>query len=150
MSQLEAGRAYYKALGKLGLTPEGLLWAYDVREEQFRLWLVWSGLDRHGPLAMSKLLFKAYRSSALPEEIDPFTVYIVSPEHMIGKLSRTVNFPLPTGDKPFHFRIQNSHEDILHHVEPDWVYHFESKRFNTKKVDREWRSFNENVSSLAA
>ncbi|MGW8820428.1 hypothetical protein, partial [Heyndrickxia sporothermodurans] len=87
---IKAGRAYYEALGKLGFHPEGLLWAYGYEEQSFRLWLVWSGLDQYGPLAISKLLFRAYRAAALPSEIDPFTVYIVTPEHVIGQMSKRI------------------------------------------------------------
>ena len=135
---------------KLGFNPEGLLWAYDFKDEKHRLWLVWSGLDRYGPLAMSRLLFKAYRAAALPEEIDPFTVHIVSPEHMIGHLSKNMHVKLPNDQNALYWRIKDNHGNIVHQVAHTWVYHLETKRFNTKKVDRDWRAFNENVSALAA
>ncbi|WP_452181360.1 hypothetical protein, partial [Heyndrickxia sporothermodurans] len=32
----------------------------------------------------------------------------------------------------------------------DWIYHLEAKRFNTKKTNKDWKTFNANVSALAA
>lgn len=154
----EAGQAYYDALVKLGLDPEGLLWAYDNQAAEFRLWLVWSGLDRYGPFAMSKLLFRAYNASALPREVDPFSVYVVAPEHRIGDMARqmadaykategrdnldqiVIALAAPDGQK----------DSMLHETRFGWVYHLKPRRSSVKKINRDWRHFNENVSALAA
>ena len=149
-----AGRAYYDALRKLGFDPEGLLWAYDYEAEKFRLWLVWSGLDRFGPLAMSRLLFRAYRAAALPTEIDPFTVYVVPPEHVIAQMSEHIIKSHEEKSQIVETQLQMGSDEIdskpLNLLSTDWIYHIQRKRFNVKKVNRDWRQFNENIGALAA
>ncbi len=42
--------------------------------------MVTSIVDAGGPLALNKLLFKAYNAKATPKEISPFIVRVYSPE----------------------------------------------------------------------
>lgn len=77
--RLEAGADFLDALRKLGLDPEGLLWAYDTSMEEFVVVLVTSFYDQVGPLAINRLLFKAYNIAATPKSISPFIVQLHSP-----------------------------------------------------------------------
>lgn len=81
--RMEAGKAYLDALRKLGLDPEGLVWAWDRVDENLVLMLVTRYFDIVGPSALSTLLFRAYNLAITPTEIDPFIVRIFSPDHML-------------------------------------------------------------------
>ncbi|MDP4026230.1 hypothetical protein Q8W71_26745 [Methylobacterium sp. NEAU 140] len=151
LDQLEAGRAYYEALGKLGLNPEGLLWAYDYEDRAFRLWLIWSGIDQYGPLAISKLLFKAYRAAALPRKISPFSVHIVNNSHVLAISIENIS-KAPPAERYNYYRITRpgqEKEPILF-FRKDWIYHLQPGRFENKKIKRDWTSFNKNIDTIAA
>jgi hypothetical protein len=77
---LTAGQEYLDALVSLGLIPAYLGWGWDPIERQWLLVLVTSIVDAGGPLALNRLLFRAYNAKATPKEISPFIVRIFSPE----------------------------------------------------------------------
>lgn len=77
---LTAGKDYLDALVSLGLTPHFLGWGWERATEQWLLVLVTSIVDAGGPLALNRLLFRAYNAKATPKEISPFIVRIFSPE----------------------------------------------------------------------
>lgn len=85
LARYDAGAEYLKSLNRLDLSPEALFWAYDKAIEQFVLVLVTRFFDYAGPLAVTEALFKAYRASATPAEIDPFIIRVHSPEQRIYK-----------------------------------------------------------------
>lgn len=86
VEHLTAGQEYMDALVALGLIPAFLGWAWDPLEKQWLLVLVTSIVDAGGPLALNKLLFRAYNAKATPKQISPFIVRIFSPE-LIGEKS---------------------------------------------------------------
>lgn len=147
---LTAGQTYRLALNKLGLRPEALMWGYDEEAQRFELFIVWSGVDRFGPLQITRRLFKAYNLSALPQEIDPFIVNLISPKSgvyreaiapMLGKAEVQIGIgfgPRPEETKPMvTFR-------------PSWVYIAEKKRRTPVEINRDWRKFTQSVDQLAA
>ncbi len=81
---LKAGQDYLEALVSLGLIPAYLGWGWDLTTKQWLLVLVTSIVDAGGPLALNKLLFRAYNAKATPKEISPFIVRVFSPELIPG------------------------------------------------------------------
>lgn len=77
---LRAGQEYLDALVNLGLIPAFLGWGWDPAASQWMLVLVTSIVDARGPLALNRLLFRAYNAKATPKDISPFIVQIFSPE----------------------------------------------------------------------
>lgn len=77
---LKAGEDYLAALTKLGMRPVFLGWGWEVATEQWLLVLVTSIVEAGGPLALNKLLFKAYNAEATPKAISPFIVRVFAPE----------------------------------------------------------------------
>jgi hypothetical protein len=75
-----AGQDYLDALVSLGLVPAFLGWGWDPSVSLWQLVLVTSIVDAGGPLALNKLLFRAYNAKATPKEISPFIVRIFSPQ----------------------------------------------------------------------
>jgi hypothetical protein len=106
---LKAGQEYLDALVSLGLTPAFLGWGWESVEKEWVLLLVTSIVDAGGPLALNKLLFRAYNARATPKQISPFTVRIFSPEliaggarstfWLLGEKNSTVN-PVPGKSNP--------------------------------------------------
>lgn len=143
------GAEYHKQLGKLGLHPEGLLWMFDKQAKRFVLWLMWSGVDRFGPFALTDLLFRAYRAAALTQAIDPFLVDVRGPADALSEGLRASMHTWPKGDTG-EIRLEGPEDVDLYGWRMSWVYHYEKKRKTTLVVNRDWRRFNENVSKLAA
>jgi hypothetical protein len=85
---LNAGQDYLEALLSLGLTPAFLGWGWDTHASTWALVLVTSVVEAGGPLALNKLLFKAYNAGATPKEISPFIVRVFSPEVVLSLPSR--------------------------------------------------------------
>src|SRR5262245_48069179 len=81
---LTAGQDYMDALVGLGLVPAFLGWGWDPLASQWLLVLVTCIVDAGGPLALNKLLFRAYNAKATPKEISPFIVRVFSPEIIPG------------------------------------------------------------------
>jgi hypothetical protein len=81
---LTAGQDYFDALVSLGLIPAFLGWGWDTNARQWLLVLITSIIDAGGPLALNRLLFRAYNAKATPKEISPFIVRVFSPEIIPG------------------------------------------------------------------
>jgi hypothetical protein len=77
---LTAGQDYQDALVSLGLIPHFLGWGWERETKEWQLVLVTSIVDAGGPLALNRLLFRAYNAKATPKEISPFLVRIFSPD----------------------------------------------------------------------
>jgi hypothetical protein len=77
---MKAGQEYLDALVQLGLIPAFLGWGWDIAEREWMLVLVTSIIDAGGPLALNRLLFRAYNAKATPKQISPFIVRVFSPE----------------------------------------------------------------------
>lgn len=86
---MKAGQEYLDALVSLGLTPAHLGWGWDTVDKEWMLLLVTSIVDAGGPLALNKLLFRAYNAKATPQQISPFIVRVVSPELITDDVSTT-------------------------------------------------------------
>ena len=95
---LTAGNDYFDALVSLGLIPAFLGWGWEPATSQWMLVLVTSIVDAGGPLALNRLLFRAYNAKATPKEISPFIVRIFSPE--LVQMAGDVQFWL-LGEKNF-------------------------------------------------
>jgi hypothetical protein len=146
-----AGADYQKRLKALGLDPEGVLWAFDQQEHKFHLWLVWSGVDAFGPYQLTKLLFKAYRLSALPQEIDPFTVEVLSPRaRMAHALRKLLAVADEKGPQEMKVTADPDGTDEVIRFKSAWIYKFDKKDLSAPKVRRDWKRFQSNVSALAA
>lgn len=148
---LNAGREYHNQLKQLGLKPEGLLWMHDAVRNRFHLWLIWSGIDRVGPLAVSELLFKAYRASALTQDIDPFVVEVRSlreemARQLLAAISKSDPFP--------YYRILLNHPDgqqqVAYQWRSDWIYYLQPKPRKPVEIANDWRRFSQKVTALAA
>ena len=81
---MTAGQEYLDALVSLGLIPAFLGWGWEPNESQWMLVLVTSIVDAGGPLALNRLLFRAYNARATPKQISPFLVRVFSPEIIPG------------------------------------------------------------------
>jgi hypothetical protein len=141
-----AGKQYNAQLLKLGLKPEGLLWVHDVQEKRFVLWLIWSGVDLFGPFELTKLLFRAYRASALTHEIDPFLVDVRSTRDTLGATVLKLN----SKKEGWTFQLaEGSSDEPSYGWHRDWVYR-KQKRKPAHQVANDWQIFAERVSKLAA
>lgn len=149
-----AGSEYLKQLRKLGLKPEGCLWVNRYQDQHFMLWVIWSGVDTYGPYDVAKLLFKAYRASALTREIDPFSVDVISPKGDFGaQVLRTRNFAdgVRVGSQPVLFRItEGSDESVIYHWSEEWLYDLRRSIKAPDQVKLDWDRFTKNVTRLAA
>lgn len=155
---LEAGQGYLEALAKLGLKPNFAGWGWDLASERWLLVLVTSIVDAGGPLALNKLLFKAYNANATPKEISPFIVRVFSPDIVPSQLylmteekivisehnGRRVDPPIEVTDI--------NHNLLGIEVELSNVYKFGKPRRNAGYMDRRqaWERFRRNVEELAA
>jgi hypothetical protein len=158
-AHLKAGREYLDALGRLGLVPDGLCWAYDRTIEQFALVLVTTHFDYVGPHEIYRLLTKAYNVSATPQEISPFLVRLHSPKQRLAKTllrafaTKVRLNAVPKGEP-------TSERDITDeavHVEVGdlifrqaWVYGASRPKSDSVERSRQWRRFAETVEKLAA
>lgn len=152
-----AGEEYLDRMKTLGLTPESLMWVYHVKENRFVLWLVWSGIDRHGPLSLSKLLFKAYQSSALPKEIDPFVVFARSPaQQEVAQVAEYVERMIRGGDAAMNIYVTLTpapppdDSEPLYEINREWIYAHRARPLARARVDRDWMKFQQSVEALAA
>ena len=146
---LAAGREYHTNLEALGLKVSALFWVYNISEERFDLCLVWPGVDRYGPLAIQRLLFAAYRASALPQTIDPFTVYLHSPKStLVSGLLKGFRDQEVTATQVGIDGNTGSVEPMFE-LRRTWIYEA-GKKISAPVVSRHWKKFQENVSQLAA
>lgn len=151
---LGAGRDYLAALKKLGLQPEGLLWAYDRTVSEFVLVLVTGQFDFVGPTAIYETLTRAYNLAATPAAISPFILRLHSPRQEIVRELRTaygwdIRVDPLTPDPPgITVDIELNAGDLTFRVE--WVYHLRERKIAPAERARRWRTFQGNVAKLAA
>ncbi|OBQ96027.1 hypothetical protein A9K66_22790 [Mesorhizobium sp. AA23] len=139
----------------LGLRPEGLLWLHDEQDKCFVLWLLWSGVDQFGPFALTKLLFQAYRASALTTEIDPFLVHARSTsEALAGQMLNVFSKSAKSRGLHQYLRLVadkgTERERIVYRWKRDWVYEIHARPYPLTRVQRDWERFSANVGALAA
>ena len=154
---LKAGEDYLAALRRLGLHPAFLGWGRETSSNQWLLVMVTSIIDAGGPLALNKLLFKAYNAEATPKEISPFIVRVYSPEvapdtlYTVGDKSlKIISNPELEGVSISNFTFS------FHGVEYEMINAY-TIPFQKKPQKRqyhatvaEWQKFKRNVESLAA
>jgi hypothetical protein len=164
---LTAGQEYLDALVSLGLIPAFLGWGWDPAVGQWMLVLVTSIVDAGGPLALNKLLFRAYNAKATPKQISPFIVRIFSPEiipiaggmdfWLLGEKNEIVN-PVPEKAGPdarptkitnvqkrfmgLELEAINSYQTLPQAVDRALAGHHQRRR--------DWQRFKRNVERLAA
>lgn len=145
------GAEYYSQLTNLGLRPEACLWMHRLEDDSFILCIVWSGIDRYGPFEITKLIFEAYRKSALTREIDPFTVELRSTKEVFGAMIRQNMREL--GEHLF-YRIREKNNDTgeektTHQWRSQWAYKMTDRRRSPVEVRRDWDRFRRNVAAAA-
>ncbi|GHG36090.1 hypothetical protein [Paracoccus aerius] len=149
-----AGQKYLRQLRALGLHPEALFWAYAAGESEYQLWMLWSGVERFGPLQLTEHLFRAFRAAALPQEINPFSVHIASPQSFMGKLfhlSMSHVITQPNSVEKYWRSVTDGPEgEIEYKGSRDWIYVYEGKTRKRSDVARDWKRFSQRVSKLAA
>lgn len=125
------------------------MWVWDNTRSQFILMMIWSGIDRVGPLAVAKMLFKAYRASALTQDIDPFTVHVRSNKEV---LAARMNDAIATGADEYQLlRKDREHPDeFLYQWAKPWIYTLSEKRRSAVDTSRDWKRFSGNIEKLAA
>ncbi|WP_232494905.1 hypothetical protein [Novosphingobium kaempferiae] len=151
----ELGKTYLRELRRLGINPEAMMWAFERDTQKFALLIVWSGVEKYGPLRLSELLFKAYRLGALPQQIDPFAVHVFGYGHLISSLllstppegAHYLNiFHSENGGAP----VELDDESTIFWAETSWVYCRADRKKSGLAVGTEWRRFQRNVERLAA
>jgi hypothetical protein len=153
LERLEAGKRFDESLQKLGLDAQVISWLYSRATEQFILYVVTDFFDFKGPLAVNDLFLKAYNASAIPHEIDPFTVEFHSIKHIeasqVASLVsiRTLNDGVY--DEPP--RIWGAKVGADFSWEVSWLV---SKRLFEDRpsieLSRKWQMFKKNVDRIAA
>jgi hypothetical protein len=159
---LKAGEDYLQALKRLGLNPNFLGWGWEAAKERWHLVLVTSIVDAGGPLALNRLLFRAYNANATPKEISPFIVRVFSPEliqdnqfYFLGvkklkvhRVDQTTMIP----EKDEGVDISNFEMDFLDlHLE--MINSYQSvppKKRGYLERRKDWTRFKNNVERLAA
>lgn len=157
----EEGDRYLAAVEALGLRPAAFFWAFDRITETFVLVLIIEEFDAVGPLALSKILFKAYNAEATPRAIDPFIIRLHSPHHQIVReMEKIMPLKFEQGAAIF----KNGHPEPVAkairavtnvgglEIDGDWVYRFDKPLSTVRTVDvlRRWRRFERNVETMAA
>lgn len=150
---LSAGQEYLEALAALGLTPAFLGWGWDAAEEQWYLVLVTSIVDAGGPLALERLLFRAYNAKATPQQISPFRVRVFSPEAIPEALfwlknpvrveTNNTGVKVRTATKFMGLELEPSNSYQTPGAKKKWRASFHDRR-------REWERFKRKVEALAA
>ncbi|TXN72403.1 hypothetical protein [Methylobacterium sp. WL6] len=151
----QAGHSFKDAIIKLGLSVEGILWVNMIESKKFEMWIVWSGLDAYGPLAIAKSLFRAYNAAALPQVIDPFDITVVGPEHIVSRLhaafSKKSNIEAPDlAEYAALYLQEGENKTVFCAVKRSWILLPVKRRLPKKEIDRGWRRFQDNVDKLAA
>jgi hypothetical protein len=159
---LEAGEEYLTALNSLGLYPELLGWGTDVVTKEWHLVMLTSIIEVGGPLALNKLLFRAYNMGATPKEISPFVVRIFGDKTIFAPELRQLD-AFQRGDKiltvtdPTHVReVQTITADSMGkdlggvHIESKHLYILQIRKRGYEQKTREWIKFKRSVERLAA
>jgi hypothetical protein len=162
---LKAGQDYLDALVSLGLNPHFLGWGWDRATEQWLLVLVTFIVEAGGPLALNRLLFRAYNAKATPKEISPFMVRVFSPDIIPGDF-----WPLGAGKGAKISKVKNADGTNVDNWEPIPVGNVQktflgvdlelvnsygplpARSLRPKYLDRRkaWERFRNKVESLAA
>jgi hypothetical protein len=155
----EEGGSYLAAVEALGLRPAAFFWAFDRITETFVLVLITDEFDAVGPLALSKILFKAYIAEATPRAIDPFIIRLYSPLHQIVReMDKIMPFKFEQGAPIFKNGqpVAKAARAVTNvgglEIDGDWVYRFDKPLSTAKTVDvlRRWHRFERNVDKKAA
>ncbi len=164
---LTAGQEYLDALVSLGLTPAYLGWGWDPVERQWLLALVTSVVDAGGPLALNRLLFRAYNAKATPKQISPFIVRIFSPDlvlaiggrdfWLLGEKNATVNLvPGKSNPETKPTKIENAQKTFMG-LELEMINSYQTLPAAVDKAlagyqarHQEWQRFKRRVDALAA
>jgi hypothetical protein len=164
---LTAGKDYMDALVSLGLIPAYLGWGWEPSSKQWLLVLVTSIIDAGGPLALNRLLFRAYNAKATPKEISPFIVRIFSPEivahaggtdfWLLGERNLHVN-AVPTKENPnvTPTKVENVQQTFMG-LELEMVNSYQTLTGAVDKAlagyharNKDWQRFKTRVERLAA
>lgn len=152
---LTAGDEYLQALKALGLNPDFLGWGWDIPAEEWLLVLVTSIVDAGGPLALNRLLFKAYAAHATPKAVSPFIVRVFSPEIIpddFWVLNQRNMKLTPAEDAGFTAEIVNARRVFLG-VEIEMVNSYETlprRQMKYQERRKAWEIFKKRVDRLAA
>lgn len=161
---LKAGEDYLGALQTLGLHPEFLGWGRDLASGQLMLTMVTSVIEIGGPLALNKLLFRAYNMEVTPKEISPFIVRIFGSRTLVapilvqlGQVRQSDNMTAQKIDKLTKrpvgepIKIESIGQDIAGmHFESRDCYIVPKRKQRYEERAREWNRFKHNVEKLAA
>ena len=161
LGYFDEGARYLAAVERHGLRPAAFLWAFDRVTEGFVLVLITDEFDAVRPLAVSKILFKAYNAQVTPRAIDPFVIRLHSPQHQIVREMETLPIGLKAGTDVFKNRepgpfARTTGSSVTHigglQINGDWVYRFNKPLAPAKAVDvlRGWRRFERNIDKVAA
>lgn len=149
-----AGHEYLASLRKLGLDPEGLMWARDETIDEFVLVLITTHFDYAGPLEIYRLLTRAYNASATPSEIAPFIVRLHSPKQVIvTELRKAYGWqieirPVHEMAKHIDLKVRLSAGDLSFMSE--WIYVLRETKLPPVERNRRWNRFRDQVERLAA
>jgi hypothetical protein len=153
--RLEAGSDFLAALKKLGLEPDGLLWAYDTTFDEFVLVMITAQFDFVGPRAIYELLTTAYKLEATPQAVSPFIVRIHSPnQQVVTELRKAYGWDIRVD--PIVERegvhawatVELKVGDLTFQM--DWVYFIRDKKVRPVERSRRWARFQRTVEALAA
>lgn len=151
---VKAGTEYLASLRKLGLDPEGLMWAYDQTVDEFVLVLITAHFDFAGPHEIYRLLTRAYNASATPADITPFIVRLHSPKQaIVPELRKAYGWQVEV--KPVHEMAQGVDLKITLTVGDlsflrEWIYVMREQKMAPADRNRRWNRFRDHVEKLAA
>jgi len=159
---LKAGEEYLAALQSLGLHPELLGWGTDLLTKDWQLVMLTSIVEIGGPLALNKLLFKAYNMGATPKEISPFIIRVFGDRTVFAPELRQLR-AFQEGDKVITAYDQYTGKQKAKaiaesmgkslggvHIESRDLYVVQLRKKGHEQKTREWLNFKHNVERLAA
>jgi hypothetical protein len=153
---LKAGAGYLESLRALGLNPNFLGWGWDIAAERWILVLVTSIIDAGGPLALNRLLFRAYNAEATPKDISPFIVRVFSSAivqddfYILGEKELTVK--TVNGKKREPIKVENVQRTFLG-IELEQINSYQNlpnRKLKYHERRQAWQKFKSNVERLAA
>lgn len=153
----EAGGDYLAALQRLGLKPEGLLWAFHQERKELQLAMVTSLVDRIGSLDIYKVLMQAYDAAGTPKSVDPFIVSLYSPNSIFATGLKGA-YDIEIAGNP-HGKLSTGETVDLGEIwfqagsftfRKSWVYVALRRAPESRHQIKEWDRFRHNVERLAA
>ena len=151
---MKAGEDYLAALKALGLRPMFLGWGEEIASKQWLLVMITSIVDAGGPLALNKLLFRAYNAEATPKTISPFIVRVYSPDivpaDFYSMADTDVKITPPNIGISINFRVKFDgveYEMINSYIRPPKQKPVKT-RYHANLND--WQKFKRNVEKLVA